>query len=275
MITHYYKKVIVLALLLLAALGIVWLYNADFGRGQTEYGVTFSQKYATSLELDWRETFLNLLDDLKIRKFRLIVYWDLIEKKSGDYDFTDIKWQLDEVQKRGGEVILTIGNRGPRWPECHWPTWIFDSNDSQRESQILSLLKETVGSLADYGAIKAWQVENEPFLRVFGECPKLDKDFYKKEVSLVRSLDQRPIVVTESGELSTWLNGGLIGDQVGSSLYRITWSRWFGYFYYPLPPAYYYLKSRLVKLLTPVKDLFISEMQMEPWVSRQILLTPI
>jgi len=62
---------------------------------------------------------------------------------------------------------------------------------------------------------------------------------------------------------------------VGSSLYRITWSRWFGYFYYPLPPAYYYLKSRLVKLLTPVKDLFISEMQMEPWVSRQILLTPI
>src|SRR3989339_2252386 len=122
MITHYYKKVIVLALLLLAALGIVWLYNADFGRGQTEYGVTFSQKYATSLELDWRETFLNLLDDLKIRKFRLIVYWDLIEKKSGDYDFTDIKWQLDEVQKRGGEVILTIGNRVPRWPECHWPT---------------------------------------------------------------------------------------------------------------------------------------------------------
>ncbi len=30
--------------------------------------------------------------------------------------------------------------------------------------------------------IWAWQIENEPFLNMFGECPPFDKEFFEKEV---------------------------------------------------------------------------------------------
>jgi hypothetical protein len=64
-----------------------------------------------------------------------------------------------------------------------------------------------------------------------------------------------------------------LADYIGASVYRITWNKHWGYFYYPLPPAYYYLKTKLVKLLSPVKDIFISEMQMEPWLGRPVIRT--
>ncbi len=274
MIKNYYKKVFSLFIILAIIFSIVWLYLADFSKGKViEYGVTFSQKYAEELELDWQKTFTSILDDLGVKKFRLIAYWDKIESAKGKYDFSNLEWQIKEVEKRGGEILLTIGNRVPRWPECHWPTWIFGSNEEERQEHILNLLKKTVNHFKDYKSIIAWQVENEPYLAVFGECPRLDKDFYKNEVALVKSLDDRPVVITESGELSTWLRGSSLGDMVGSSIYRITWNKWFGYFYYPLPPAHYYLKSLLARAVTDVDSIFISEMQMEPWVSRQILLT--
>ena len=38
-------------------------------------------------------------------------------------------------------------------------------------------ITETINRYKDNQAIKAWQVENEPFLKGFGECPKLDKEF--------------------------------------------------------------------------------------------------
>ncbi|MBT4121797.1 hypothetical protein HOE31_02495, partial [bacterium] len=100
-----------------------------------------------------------------------------------------------------------------------------------------------------------------------------DNDFFKKEVLLVKMLDSRPIVITESGELSTWLGGSRLGDYVGTSIYRVTWNKHFGYFYYPLPPAFYYLKAELVKFVTGVNNIFISEMQMEPWLGMPVLLT--
>ena len=274
MTKNYYKKSLTLAIVLALVFLIVWLYLADFSKGrQVEFGVTFSSKYAAELELDWQTAFLSLLDDLGVRKFRLIAYWDKIESQPGKYDFSDLDWELAGAAKRGGEVLLVIGSRVPRWPECHWPTWIFGLSDEERQAGILKLLKETVKHFKSEEAIIAWQVENEPYLNIFGECPKLDEDFYEQEVELVKSLDERPVAVTESGELSSWLKGSRLADIVGTSLYRITWNKWFGYFYYPLPPAHYYLKSRLVKLATGIDNIFISEMQMEPWVARKILLT--
>jgi len=82
-------------------------------------------------------------------------------------------------------------------------------------------------------------------------------------------------VVTESGELSTWLKAGKIADYVGTSVYRITWNKYWGYFYYPLPPAYYYLKMLAVKLITPIKGIIVSEMQMEPWLGQPVISTPL
>src|SRR6266496_2584177 len=40
------------------------------------FGVSFSKKRALELGVDWKANFLALLDDLKIRHFRLMSYWD-------------------------------------------------------------------------------------------------------------------------------------------------------------------------------------------------------
>ncbi|OGY89367.1 MAG: hypothetical protein A2927_02120 [Candidatus Komeilibacteria bacterium RIFCSPLOWO2_01_FULL_45_10] len=273
---RYFRKIIIWALAVFLAGVVIWLYRADFGQGRKiEFGVTFSQKYATELKLDWQKVFISFLDDLQVKKFRLVAYWDLIEKEEGNYDFSALDFQLGEIEKRGGQVILAIGQRVPRWPECHWPDWTRNQSEPQRQARLLNLMQAAVEHFKRHQSIAAWQVENEPFLKVFGQCPKIDKDFYQREIDLVKSLDGRPVVVTESGELSGWLRGAVFGDWLGTSLYRITWNQFFGYFSYPLPPAHYYLKSRLVGWLAGNRQIFISEMQAEPWLGRPMTETPL
>lgn len=276
MIKNYYKKIITIAIIAFFAFMVIWLYFADFGQNsQIEFGINFSQKYASELQMDWKEVLTSFLDELNVKKFRVAAYWDLLEPGPGLYDFSDLDWQINSIAERGGKVILAFGSRVPRWPECHWPSWIYQNSVQERNQKILNLLKNVVEHYKGNPAIEAWQVENEPFLRFFGQCPPLDENFYAQELALVKSLDNRPIVVTESGELSTWLNGARSGDLLGISVYRITWNKFFGYFYYPLPPAHYYLKAKIVKLLTGNKNIFISEMQSEPWLGMPILQTSI
>jgi len=271
---RHYKKIMEIAISGILLAIVIWLYLGDFSKGKTiEYGASFSQKYAAELNLDWPEAYLALLDDLQVKKLRLMAYWDLLEPEMGNYNFADLDWQINEAKSRSAEIILAIGHRLPRWPECHWPNWTYTLNQSQREEQILQLIRTVIERYQNDSSITAWQVENEPFLRIFGECPAPNNNFYKQEIKLIKLLDARPVVVTESGELSTWLRAANLADYVGTSVYRITWNKHFGYLYYPLPPAYYYLKARLVKWLTPVKDIFISEMQMEPWLGLPVVWT--
>ena len=276
MIIHHLKRYIELIILMILVLVVIWLYKADFGKNiKTEFGVTFSQKYVTSLNLDWHKMLIDILDELKVKDFRLVAYWDLIELNKDNYNFADLDWQINEIAKRDGKIILTIGQRVPRWPECHWPEWIYQVTPEERQVKVEQLIKEVVLRYKDNQNIIAWQVDNEPFLAIFGECPRPDKKAYLDEVVLVRNLDTRPVIVTESGELTTWLTGARIADYLGVSLYRITWNKWFGYFHYPIPPAGYYLKAELIKKMTGIKTIFISELQLEPWLGMSVLQTPI
>lgn len=274
MFNRYLKQIIVCLITALVVGGLILLYRADFGKDQEiNFGVTFSQKYASELNLDWRQVLLAILEDLKVKNFRLVAYWDILEPEEGKYEFIDLDWQINEVAKRGGKIILALGHRVPRWPECHWPAWIYRVSNEERQARALQLIEAIITRYRDHEAIIAWQIDNEPFLKTFGECPVLAKKDYEQEILLARGLDSRPIVVTESGELSTWLNGGRLSDWLGSSVYRVTWNKYFGYFYYPLPPAHYYLKAKLIKWLTGVEQIFVSELQMEPWLGRPVILT--
>ena len=53
----------------------------------------------------------------------MVAYWDEIEQTQGVYDFTNISWQLEEAQKRDVNVMLAIGRKVPRYPECFQPEW--------------------------------------------------------------------------------------------------------------------------------------------------------
>ena len=146
------------------------------------YGVTFSKKFAQQMNLDWKEVYLAMLDDLKVKYVRIPTYWEDIEPEKDQYDFSDIDWQLEQAKARNVKVILVLGRRQPRWPECHDPKWVeLETKDEVRE-EILEMITKVINRYKYYDIIEMWQVENEPFLDFFGECPKLAKWNYNKRL---------------------------------------------------------------------------------------------
>lgn len=257
-----------LVFLLIVASAAVFLFSRDFTvEAKPAYGVTFSNKYAIELELDWKEMYLAMLDDLKVDNVRLVAYWDQIEPELDQFDYSDLDWQIEEAQKRGINVVMSVGRRMPRWPECHDPSWLGDLSQLAKEQQVMEFVQETVDRYKGYDVIKYWQVENEPLFAWFGHCPKPSKKFLAQEVDLVRSIDPRPIIVTDSGELNHWQGAGGLADVLGITLYRIVWNKYLGFWdYFFVPPAAYKYKADLTKYLQPNLDkVIVTELQMEPW----------
>jgi hypothetical protein len=244
-------------------------------REDVKFGMTFSPRYAGSLGLDWRETYLALLDDLGIKKLRLPVYWDLAEKEKGEYDFSDVDWQIAEAEKRGAKVILVLGQRVPRWPECHIPAWA-NVDEEKRKSALLNFMGRTVNRYKNNHTVEMWQVENEPFLVFFGKCPTFDQNFLDQEIALVKNLDStRKVLTTDSGELSLWYSAAKRGDVFGTTLYRHIYKNGIGYFTYPIGPNFFKAKEWLVRLLTNQKNFIVIELQAEPWTSQLITDVPL
>lgn len=259
-------------LIIVAALFIYFLKLADNYPAKIDlqarpdfFGVTFSTKFCDTLELDWRETYLAILDDLKVKYIRIPVYWDDIESQEGVYDFSKYDYLIQEGANHGVKFIISIGRRLPRWPECHSPAWLYQKNDADVRSATLQTVKTIVERYRGNESVEYWQVENEPFLSSFGICPNLDPAFLQQEVDLVRSLDKRQIIITGSGELGSWNRQAKIGDIFGSTLYRVVYDYRFGFIKYPIPPVFYRLKAKLAGL-TPER-LMVLELQAEPWVS--------
>jgi len=140
-----------------------------------------------------------------------------------------------------------------------------DEYNRYLQSRILRLVEREIEEFTGYSNILYWQIENEPLLDTFGLCPFTDRLFTSQEFELVRSMDPtRPLMGTESGEMSSWIEMSKISDVLGSSLYRTTFNPLFGFYYYPIPPFYYQKKSEYVSHL--VNRVIISELQAEPWV---------
>ncbi len=266
---------VVLGLILLFIIVLFILSFGPFDRKAEKitWGVTFSKPYTQSLEIDWKEAYVAVLDDLKVRNLRIPAYWNEMEGPKDTFYFEDLDWQINEAEKRGTEIVLSIGRRLPRWPECHIPPWIRDESEEFQQERILIMLETVVNRYKDRSSIKAWQVENEPFLRFFGICPKPDEDFFKAEVDLVKSLDpSRPIIVSDSGELSTWLTASKYGDIFGTTMYRVVPSALRGGFTtYPLPPWFYRKKANIVNKFRPLNELIVVELQAEAWASKKFI----
>ncbi|MBI2596505.1 beta-galactosidase [Candidatus Daviesbacteria bacterium] len=265
--------------ILLICLGLYILAGADTGKKAPETGITFSPRYAQSLGLDPGEAYTASLDELKVKNLRLPIYWDEIQKEQNSFDRTYMMDYLDEAQKKGINIILVIGYKQPRWPECFAPSWVKNLSDPKFKEAVLNLVSEEIKLYGTYPAIKMWQVENEPTLSHFGDnCRIFGADFLKEEVELVRSLDERPVMVTASGELDTWVIPMQNSDVLGVSLYRTVYNDFFGYTTYPLFPAYYPLKAGFIRSVFAPGNAktIISELQAEPWASKNNLVqTPL
>ncbi len=263
------KRIFIVIIILIIGGGIALIPMSfmDFSRKDIAWGVTFSPYYAQDeLGLDWREAYLAILDDLKANHVRLSAYWNHVEPQKGNYDFNDLDWQINEASKRGVKIILAVGRKLPRWPECHDPSWIGEMAENDIQKEQLDFIEKTVLRYNNNQNIIAWQVENEPFLQLFGQCPPLDKNFLYQEIDLVKGLSDKPVMITDSGELNWWVEAAKTkADLVGTTLYRVVYNKYVGYIPYIMPPAFYRLKGDAIGKFFNSKKVIIAELQAEAW----------
>lgn len=258
---------IFLFVLILFVIVIAWSFWKIPVKETKSFGLTYVDWVAELYGMDKRKVYLAVLDDLKVKNVRLPVYWNKVEIRDDVYKFEEIDWQLQEAEKRGVKIILNVGRKLPRWPECHQPQWALDKKDENYEKKkLLEFLKIVVGRYKNNPALYAWQVENEPFLPFGENCPLFGGGFLDRELSAVRKADpNHPVIVTDSGELSLWVRAARRADIFGTTLYRTVWQESIGYYTYPFPPGFFRVKRAITELFVGKRSAIVSELQAEPW----------
>lgn len=248
--------------------GIARWYATVHSHEDLKLGVTFIPKYARYLDVDPEQTLDAIIDDLGVKRFRLVSYWSEIEKEKGTYDFSDLDWQFKKIEESKGDIILSLGLRQPRWPECHMPSWAEQMNKDQWYPELKKFIEKVVERYKDSPALAGYQLENEFFMKVFGDCPDHTRERLVDEYNFVKKLDPtRDVTITRS---NNW--GGVpinepTPDRFGIAVYKRVWDQniTHRYFEYPYPPWFYGYLAGLGEMMTG-KDMIIHELQAEPWI---------
>lgn len=271
-----FSKKIIILLTILVFLVLYFFFSYTKKVENPIYGVSFNTVYAKELGLNWKEVYDALFEELNIKKIRLAAHWDMVEPAQEEFNFEELDYQINKAAIHDAEIVLAIGKRLPRWPECHIPEWALNMNKEEQEEHILHYIEKTVLRYKDVEAIKVWQVENEPFLSVFAKdhCYNFDEEFLKQEIELVRSIDtnNRPILITDSGELSTWRKAFRHGDMFGTTMYVYSWNEIMGEFRNPFLPGFYSARANILNLFKKdKKEVIIAELSLEPWLDKPII----
>jgi hypothetical protein len=234
------------------------------------YGASFSIKYAKELGNDWQANYKALLDDMGFKNLRLMSYWDESEATKGQYNFSDLDWQMDEAAKRGAKVSLGLGFRQPRWPECHQPTWAKDLGYGTDEWQaaLNNYITVVQNRYKNHPALGSYQLENEAKNAWFGECPgAASTNRLIEEFNLAKQNDPNHPVYMSLSDQHGFPAGQPVPDKYGFSVYRIVWNdKTPIHFYltYPTPVWYHKARATAIKIIKD-RDFFVHELQVEPW----------
>ena len=178
-----------------------------------------------------------------------------------------IDWQISEAAKRGADVSLAIGLRQPRWPECHQPGWSPNLKGNEWNQALFSYVETVVKRYEHNPTVISWQLENEGVNEWFGKCGKPDAQRLVDEYKLVDKLSSKPIWMSLSDQHGLPINPP-VPDKFGYSVYRTVWSEktwpYRGYLTYPTPIWYHRLRAVAIKAISG-RDIFIHELQLEPW----------
>lgn len=249
-----------------AGLSLVLFVQFERVSAHPVYGATFSPSYARFLGLNSDEVLVAVLDDLQLRQLRLPVHWDDVQPSAQTLQFEEIDRVMNEAARRNVGVVLAIGGKVPRWPECHVPAWALQLSEEDYNRALLEYIDKIVTHYRTHPALERWQVENE-VLFPFGECRAVNYDLYRREVALVRALDpHHPIQITVSGEQQFWATVAQEADIIGTSMYRRVATPIGFSFTFPIPARWYTLQALSVAFL--VDKVVISELQVEPWLTK-------
>jgi hypothetical protein len=234
----------------------------------SKFGVSFSVKQCRNFDLEWQPVLSDLIQDLGVRRFRLMSYWNEHEKEPGKLDFTELDAQIALITKHGGAVSLCLGARQPRWPENHWPNWAWDLLKPDRTKALLKYIETVVNRYKDNKTIISYQLENEALLEQFGERPEVDRVRLRNELQLVKRLDPtRPIIMTTSTSWGIPMRQP-IPDIVGFSYYQVLFHD--GKYRLSFHRPWLDRKRAAIIKLIHNKPSFIHELQAEPWGPKNI-----
>ncbi len=273
---HPHLQILFLVLATLTLVGVIWTIRSSqnqYLNQPTKMGVSFSPQYAKALGLDPKNTYQRVLSELNVKQLRLNAYWNEIEPTPDNFEFSELDYYIDEAGKENAEVILTVGYKLPRWPECRAPKWV--QKQDLRERQLL-MVQKVIEKYNDNPTITAFQIENEPLLN-FGICPPIDREFLQQEMIMVRKVSKKPLILTDSGELRSWKTPMQLSDIFGTTLYRQVDSPPIGQINYPLQPWFYATKSEIIrKTFAPNNQkTIIAELQAEAWSDKFLAEVPV
>ncbi|HYH74729.1 MAG TPA: beta-galactosidase [Candidatus Saccharimonadales bacterium] len=274
----WHKVVVVtvsIGLILLAGMyGIARWYITTSADKPLIMGASFIPAYAESLGVDPEETMDALINDVGIRHFRLVSYWNQAEPQQGTYDFSQLDWQFRKAEQADAKITLSLGLRQPRWPECHMPDWARQQDPAVWQQHLEAYMGKVVERYKDSPALDSYQVENEFFLKGFGNCEEIpgsmDRERLVREYKLVKALDpDHKVIINRSNNALGWPVGEPTPDEYGISIYKRVWDAQLTkrYLEYPFPAWYYGFVAGWQKLMTG-QDMMIHELQAESWGPR-------
>jgi hypothetical protein len=195
-------------------------------------------------------------------------YWDEHETTRGQYDFSELDWQIQRIEKAGGQVSLCLGVKQPRWPEYHWPSWAYTLSEPDKTRTLLDYLTAVVRWYDKADCITSYQLENEALLKGFGRSIEINRKRLRAEYQLVSSLDtSRPIYMSTSNGWGVPLRRPLpwgLGFSIYTQMfqrgkYRTTVQR----------PWLHRARAAYIRWVLR-RPVFIHELQVEPWGPKAI-----
>ncbi|MGG6267086.1 endo-1,4-beta-xylanase [Leptolyngbya sp. AN03gr2] len=250
-----------------------WLQSQPRDR-ELELGANFSHRYVAELGLSWESVYGTLVNALGVRYLRIPTYWDEIEPCRRQFDWSLLDRILTIADAAQISVVLTVGHRSPRWPECYCPTWAKSLDDHEFTQCLLQYVATVVAHTKHFNCIEAWQLENEPTASRWGVGCRDLTAILQTEIEVVKQQDpQRPILLTYPN--LPWLISMhhpiiSLADIVGIDVYNTVYFRHSQYAGYidllnlgiVAPLSLQYQRHCAEKC---AKELWITELQAEPW----------
>jgi hypothetical protein len=247
--------------------GIAQWYIYSQRNQPLQMGVSFIPDYAQSLGLNPGQT-MDALINIGVKQFRIVSYWNDTEPEPNQYDFSQLDWEFQKAEAAHAKIILTLGLRQPRWPECHAPTWANTSEpDKDWEPQLEAFMSKVVERYKNSPSLESYQVENEYFLKGFGNCTNFDRQRLISEYNLVKKLDpNHPIIIARSNNAIGFPVGQPRPSEFSISVYKRVWdgNLTHRYLEYPFPAWFYGFIAGYQKIFLH-RNMMIAELQAEAW----------
>jgi hypothetical protein len=260
-------SLIIIVLVLIGGMyGIAQYYIHSQQSKPLTYGVSFIPDYAQSLGINPQQTMAALVS-IGVKQFRLVSYWTDIEPTKGQYDYSQLDWEFAQAQAAHVKIILTLGLRQPRWPECHMPAWADNEPITQWQPQLEREMRAVIERYKDSPSLASYQLENEYFLKGFGACTNFSRSRLVSEYNLVRANDpNHPIIIGRSNNDLGIPLGAPIPNEYSVSVYKRVWDGGVTHRYIEYPfPAWYYGFLAGWQEMVDHKNMMIGELQAEAW----------